>query len=82
MKGTFAAAAVAALTGAASASHAHRHAHELFAAKRFQTGEVCVPGCTTIWSTITGEPTRMFDHPPRSLLRGRRSETPAPKHPV
>ncbi|EGR47655.1 glycoside hydrolase family 17, partial [Trichoderma reesei QM6a] len=57
MKGTFAAAAVAALTGAASASHAHRHAHELFAAKRFQTGEVCVPGCTTIWSTITGEPT-------------------------
>ncbi|KAL7802384.1 family 17 glycoside hydrolase [Trichoderma aethiopicum] len=57
MKGTFAAAAVAALTGAASASHAHRHAHELFAAKRFQTGEVCVPGCTTVWSTITGEPT-------------------------
>ncbi|KAM0254816.1 hypothetical protein ACHAQJ_006415 [Trichoderma viride] len=57
MKGTFAAAAVAALAGAASASHGHRHAHELFAAKRHQTGDVCVPGCTTIWSTITGEPT-------------------------
>ncbi|RFU78783.1 glycoside hydrolase family 17 [Trichoderma arundinaceum] len=57
MKGAFAAAAVAALTGAASASHGHRHAHELFAAKRHETGEVCVPGCTTIYSTITGEPT-------------------------
>ncbi|KAH6604674.1 glycoside hydrolase family 17 [Trichoderma cornu-damae] len=57
MKGAFAAAAVAALTGAASASRGHRHAHELFAVKRQQTGDVCVPGCTTIWSTITGEPT-------------------------
>ncbi|KAL7942224.1 glycoside hydrolase [Trichoderma barbatum] len=57
MKGAFAAAAVAALTGAASASHGHRHAHELFAAKRAQTGEVCVPGCSTVYSTITGEPT-------------------------
>ncbi|UKZ46532.1 hypothetical protein TrVGV298_000737 [Trichoderma virens] len=57
MKGAFAAAAVAALTGAASASHGHRHAHELFAAKRAATGEVCVPGCSTVYSTITGEPT-------------------------
>lgn len=60
MKGTIAAAAVAALAGTANASHGHRHAHELFAAKRHQTGDVCVPGCTTIWSTVTGEPTCML----------------------
>ena len=76
MKGTFAAAAVAALTGAASASHAHRHAHELFAAKRFQTGEVCVPGCTTIWSTITGEPTCMLMIP----RRGEEMRDSSPQH--
>lgn len=60
MKGTIAAAAVAAFAGAANAAHGHRHAHELFAAKRAQTGDVCVPGCTTIWSTVTGEPTCML----------------------
>ncbi|KAL6906869.1 glycoside hydrolase family 17 protein [Trichoderma evansii] len=64
MKGTIAAAAVAAFAGAANASHGHRHAHELFAAKRAQTGEVCVPGCTTIWSTVTGEPTWVPAPPP------------------
>lgn len=59
MKGIFSAAALAALAGAANA-HNHRHAHDLFAAhkRNLATGEVCVPGCTTIWSTITGEPTR------------------------
>ncbi|EHK45534.1 glycoside hydrolase family 17 protein [Trichoderma atroviride IMI 206040] len=64
MKGTIAAAAVAAFAGAANASHGHRHAHELFAAKRAQTGDVCVPGCTTIWSTVTGEPTWVPAPPP------------------
>ncbi|GFP56296.1 hypothetical protein ACSS6W_006540 [Trichoderma asperelloides] len=64
MKGTIAAAAVAALAGTANASHGHRHAHELFAAKRHQTGDVCVPGCTTIWSTVTGEPTWVPAPPP------------------
>ena len=57
MKGGFAVAAVAALaTGANAVSH--RHAHGLFAKRGH---EVCVPSCTTIYTTITGEATRM-DH--------------------
>ncbi|KAJ6445655.1 glycoside hydrolase family 17 [Purpureocillium lavendulum] len=56
-KGVFAAAALAAMAGGVSAAH-HRHAHEaLFAKRGNDTAEVCVPGCTTIWKTITGEPT-------------------------
>lgn len=59
MKGGFAAAAVAALAFGVEASH-HRHAHEhLFKKGMNETGEMCTPGCTTIWKTITGEPTRM-----------------------
>lgn len=66
MKATFFA-ATAAMAGAASAAN-HRHAHQMFA-KRGNvastgfpvaptgTGEVCLPGCTTIWKTITGEAT-------------------------
>ncbi len=70
MKSTFFAAA-AALAGAASASN-HRHAHQQFnkrghaASTGFPvapTGEVCLPGCTTIWKTITGEATRTFNPP-------------------
>ncbi|OAQ91610.1 glycoside hydrolase family 17 [Purpureocillium lilacinum] len=57
MKGVFAAAALAAMAGSVSAAH-HRHAHEaLFAKRGNDTADVCVPGCTTIWKTITGEPT-------------------------
>ncbi|UNI15128.1 hypothetical protein JDV02_001694 [Purpureocillium takamizusanense] len=58
MKGVFAAAALAAMAGSVSAGGHHRHAHEaLFAKRANDTAEVCVPGCTTIWKTITGEPT-------------------------
>lgn len=54
-------AAVAALAGVASA-HNHRHAHDLFKKNGLAaTGEVCVPTCTTIWKTITGEATRMLN---------------------
>lgn len=62
MKAAFVAAAAAVLTEGVSAGHGqHRHAHDLFkAAKRgYPTGDVCVPGCTTIYSTIIGEPTCM-----------------------
>ncbi|EGX90527.1 cell wall glucanase (Scw11), putative [Cordyceps militaris CM01] len=64
MKATFFAAA-AAMAGAASANN-HRHAHQKFAKRGHAastgfpiaaTGEVCLPGCTTIWKTITGEAT-------------------------
>lgn len=50
--------AAAALTGGATARFSnHRHLHDLL--KRGYEGEVCTPGCTTIYSTIYGEPTRM-----------------------
>lgn len=52
MKGGIAAAAVAALAGGASAVTHHRHAHELF-----KKGADLLE-CSTIWTTITGAPTR------------------------
>ncbi len=53
------AAAAAALVGGASAAHGHRHAHNALFEKRGQAeGEVCVPSCTTIYTTITGPPGR------------------------
>ncbi|KAI7788932.1 glycoside hydrolase family 17 protein [Diaporthe eres] len=42
----------AALLGGANA-HAHRRAHDLFN-KRANETEVCVPGCTTYYTTVTG----------------------------
>lgn len=60
MKGEFVAAALAALASGVSAAH-HRHAHEhLFKKGLNDTAAVCTPGCTTIWKTMTGEPTRMW----------------------
>ncbi|KUI54044.1 putative beta-glucosidase btgE [Cytospora mali] len=49
MKATLVAAA---LLGGASA-HAHRRGHEIFH-KRANDTEVCVPGCTTTYTTVTG----------------------------
>lgn len=43
----------AALLGGASA-HVHRRGHELFH-KRTNDTEVCIPGCTTTYTTITGD---------------------------
>ncbi|KAJ0341170.1 hypothetical protein COL922a_002624 [Colletotrichum nupharicola] len=61
MKGSIFAAAAAAIGGVSAASH-HRHAHgELF--KRGAEASVCVPGCTTIYTTIHGEPT-LVPNPP------------------
>ncbi|KAL7761427.1 hypothetical protein ACKLNR_007962 [Fusarium oxysporum f. sp. zingiberi] len=60
MKGGLAAAAVAAMaTGAQAAYPHHRRAHEMFR----RGGEVCVPTCTTIWTTYYGEPT-LVPNPP------------------
>jgi hypothetical protein len=63
MKATVLAAAAAMVAGQVSAaSHGHRHAHRaLFEKKGLDSDDgVCVPTCTTIYSTITGEPTRML----------------------
>lgn len=60
MKAAVVAAAAAMFAGGVSAgrSHGHRHAHALFEKKGLEnTGDVCTPGCTTIYSTITGEMT-------------------------
>jgi hypothetical protein len=62
MKAGFVAAAAAALAGSASAAHRHMHGHEqLFANKRGT--EMCVPSCTTIYTTIYGEPTSTITLP-------------------
>lgn len=55
MKGTIVAAA-AILAGGASANRVHhRHLHQpLFEKRVHNDTEICVPGCTTIWTTITG----------------------------
>ena len=53
MKGSVAAAAAALLTGA-SAHRVHRNAHEVF---HKRNPEVCKPTCTTVTTTLTGEPT-------------------------
>lgn len=53
MKATVMAAAAAALVGTASAAN-HRHDHRALFARGASEGETCVPGCTTIWTTITG----------------------------
>ncbi|KAK4143257.1 exo-beta-1,3-glucanase [Dichotomopilus funicola] len=65
MKATVLAAAAAVLAGGASAAsrHGHRHAHALFEKKSADTGKECVESCTTIYSTVTGEPTLL---PPAS----------------
>ncbi|CEJ81689.1 hypothetical protein VHEMI01805 [[Torrubiella] hemipterigena] len=62
MKGTFFA-AVAAMASL-GAAHNHRQVHQLIKKDGLAatgvaapTGEMCVPGCTTVWKTITGEMT-------------------------
>ncbi len=59
MKASVVAAAAALLAGGVSAgrSHGHRHAHAMFEKKGVEAADVCTPGCTTIYSTITGEMT-------------------------
>jgi hypothetical protein len=60
MKVAAVATAAAALVGGVSAHRNHRNAHQaLFEKRGYAEGETCIPGCTTIWKTITGEPTRM-----------------------
>lgn len=62
MKSAIVAAAAVVLADGVYGGHVnHRHAHDLFKKRSYPVeGETCVPGCTTIYSTITGEPTRMW----------------------
>ncbi|KAK8089806.1 hypothetical protein PG997_004767 [Apiospora hydei] len=65
MKGTYAVAATAALAGAASAAAHRRHAHDAFHGleKKDADNGICVPECTTIYSTWYGEATLHNPHP-------------------
>lgn len=57
MKAAVVAAAAAILAGGVSAGRAHhRHAHLALFEKK-DMAEVCVPSCTTIYTTIYGEAT-------------------------
>ncbi|KAK3906865.1 exo-beta-1,3-glucanase [Staphylotrichum tortipilum] len=67
MKAAVVAAAAAMLAGGVSAgrSHGHRAAHAMFEKKGLENrNDVCTPGCTTIYSTITGEMTILPPPPP------------------
>ncbi|KAK1757504.1 glycoside hydrolase [Echria macrotheca] len=59
--------AVAAVLAAGASAHRnhHRHAHnDLFEKRGHNESEICVPGCTTVWSTITGAATLYTPPPP------------------
>lgn len=58
MKGSIAAAAIAAMATGASAHIHHRRAHDLF-----KKGQECTPVCTTYVETIYGKPTWIPDAP-------------------
>ena len=68
MKGVAVAAAAAVFASGVAAHDNHRRAHRagLFDKRtRPDTAEICVPQCTTIYSTITGEPARTCPPAPR-----------------
>ncbi|OHE90806.1 beta-glucosidase [Colletotrichum orchidophilum] len=64
MKGSILAAA-AAFTGVTAAAHRHAHAHADLFKRGPDQASICVPGCTTIYTTIYGEPT-LVPNPPSS----------------
>ncbi|KAI5466620.1 glycoside hydrolase superfamily [Mariannaea sp. PMI_226] len=60
------AAVFAAMAAGAHAAHLHHRAHDLF--KRSAYDETCVPGCTTIYKTITGAATLIPNPPPSTSV--------------
>jgi exo-beta-1,3-glucanase (GH17 family) len=71
MKGVAVAAAAAVFASGVAAHDNHRRAHRagLFDKRtRPDTAEICVPQCTTIYSTITGEPALYTPPPPSKPL--------------
>ena len=67
MKGVAVAAAAVVFASGVVAHDNHRRAHRvgLFDKRtRPDTAEICVPQCTTIYSTITGEPARTLNPEP------------------
>lgn len=63
MKAGFLAIAAALATGVVAKGHAaRRHAHEAFHLEKKEYAPEPTCGCTTIYTTITGSPTRMFGY--------------------
>jgi hypothetical protein len=63
MKAGLLAVAAAMAAGVSAKGHKHaRHNHEAFHAERGMANETCVAGCTTIYTTIYGEATRMLNN--------------------
>jgi hypothetical protein len=70
MKATIVAAAAAVLAGGVSAgSHNHHRAHQDLFQRRGNDSGICTPGCTTIYTTITGPAGRMCN-PSRAEVPG------------
>ncbi|KAK4242349.1 hypothetical protein C8A03DRAFT_29443 [Achaetomium macrosporum] len=74
MKAAVLATAAAMVGVSTAASHGHRHLHRALFEKK-DTEAVCTPGCTTIYSTITGEPTLL---PPAPQTSASSSVAPVP----
>ncbi|OLN81003.1 putative beta-glucosidase btgE [Colletotrichum chlorophyti] len=79
MKGSILAAAAAAV-GGVSAAH-HRHAHGELFKRGADQASVCVPGCTTIYTTIYGEPTLVPNPPSKPSSKSVASALPTTKAP-
>ncbi|KAK3310378.1 exo-beta-1,3-glucanase [Chaetomium strumarium] len=77
MKATVLATAAAMVGVSAAASHGHRHLHRGLFEKK-DTEAVCTPGCTTIYSTITGEPTLLPPAPQTTSSSVISSAAPVP----
>ncbi|WYZ34514.1 hypothetical protein EsH8_I_000790 [Colletotrichum jinshuiense] len=73
MKGSILAAAAAAVGGVSAA--AHRHAHADLFKRGADQASVCVPGCTTIYTTYYGEPTLVPHTPSKPIASALPSAT-------
>ncbi|KAK7448240.1 hypothetical protein CaCOL14_002512 [Colletotrichum acutatum] len=75
MKGSILAVAAATVTGVTAA--AHRHAHADLFKRGADQASVCVPGCTTIYTTIYGEPTLVPNPPSKPSSKSVASALPS-----
>ncbi|EFQ29370.1 beta-glucosidase [Colletotrichum graminicola] len=83
MKGSILAVA-AAIGGVSAAAHRHAQAHGQLFKRGVDQASVCVPGCTTIYTTIYGEPTLVPHKPssPPAVVPSAPATTEAPPKPT
>ncbi|KAL2883802.1 hypothetical protein SGCOL_000950 [Colletotrichum sp. CLE4] len=80
MKGSILAVAAATVTGVTAA--AHRHAHADLFKRGADQASVCVPGCTTIYTTIYGEATLVPNPPSKPSSKSVASALPSAPAPA